>query len=150
MYAGLRTDFYKIVDDIIAGSPTNQNVKDCAPGSAVGTTILNLQQKQYRIANLLGNAARLVFHDAGEVDIRTVDKYGMDGCLSKTDPNAGLKTSETIAMNLIEQLFQVLIFFRACLSLYLILMNHYFYFHLEILSMDQSCRLLDTFRKDCH
>jgi len=106
VYAGLRTDFYKIVDNIITGNPANQDVKDTAPGSAQGATPLTLVQKQYRIANLLGNAARLVFHDAGEVDIRTADKYGMDGCLSNTAPNAGLKTAETISMNLIEKLYQ--------------------------------------------
>jgi len=106
VYAGLRTDFYKIIDNIIAGNPNNQDVKDTAPGSAVGRTTLTLVQQQYRVANLLGNAARLVFHDAGEVDIRTADAYGMDGCLSDTGPNAGLKTAETIAMNLMEKLFQ--------------------------------------------
>ena len=113
VYAGLRTDFYKIIDNIIAGNPTNQDNIDTAPGSPVGATPLTLAQKQYRVANLLGNAARLVFHDAGEVDIRTADAYGMDRCLSDTGPNAGLKTAETIAMNLMEKLFQVSFLFIA-------------------------------------
>ncbi len=62
-------------------------------------------QKAYRISNLLGSALRLVFHDAGEVDIRTSDLFGSDGCLSDSGPNSGLKEKNTIAMTIIDPYF---------------------------------------------
>ena len=70
------------------------------------TAPLNFAQKAYRVTNILGSAARLVFHDAGEVDVRTLDKFGSDGCLSDTEDNSGLKQFDTLPMTLIEDLYQ--------------------------------------------
>jgi len=101
VYAGLRTDFYAIIAQIISGDPNSPG----APG-VTATAPLNLAQKQYRVANILGSAARLVFHDAGEFDVRTLDKFGIDGCLSHTGPNSGLMQFDTLPMTLIEGLYQ--------------------------------------------
>ena len=67
---------------------------------------LDALKKAYRVSNLLGSAIRLVFHDAGEVDIRTADLFGSDGCLADNAPNSGLKEKNTIAVVLIEPLWQ--------------------------------------------
>ena len=56
-------------------------------------------------SKILGKALRLAFHDAGEIDIRTKDKLGPDGCLSDTGKNAGL-LSGTIVDTLFEPIFQ--------------------------------------------
>ena len=43
---------------------------------------------------------------SGEVDIRTSDLFGSDGCLSDSGPNSGLKEKNTIAMTIIETVWQ--------------------------------------------
>ena len=118
VYDGLVRDFYRLIDSIISGqltgAPPELNGADPAglgaPGLANTALLdnggLNIQQKQWRVANILGNAARLIFHDAGEVDITTLDKFGSDGCLSDSGPNSGLKEVNTIAMTIIEPLWQ--------------------------------------------
>ena len=75
-----------------------------APPTGTGLTAL---QKAYRVSNLIGNALRLVFHDAGEVDIRiAADRFGSDGCLANNGPNSGLKEVNVIARTIIEPLWQ--------------------------------------------
>eukprot|EP01038_Epipyxis_sp_PR26KG_P006816 gene6816-9332_t len=102
---GLRKDFYDIIKAIIAGAASNDNVIKTAPGTAKKTGIIDLVGKEYRVANLLGSAARLVFHDAGEFDQNSSDNFGPDGCLSDSDPNSGLKEDVTITMTLIQGLY---------------------------------------------
>eukprot|EP01038_Epipyxis_sp_PR26KG_P012773 gene12773-17125_t len=102
---GLRKDFYDIIKAIIVGAASNDNVIKTAPGTAKKTGIIDLAGKEYRVANLLGSAARLVFHDAGEFDKNSSDNFGPDGCLSNSDPNSGLKEDVTITMTLIQGLY---------------------------------------------
>ena len=113
VYEGVRTFFYALVDSIQNGNvqpalATQQSLDPLSlfPITAPAPTNLNVLQKAYRVANLLGSALRLVFHDAGEVDIRTLDLFGSDGCLSDSGPNSGLKEKNTIAMTIIEPLWQ--------------------------------------------
>ena len=118
VFEHVKRDFYQLIDSIINGKLINAPFEVIgadpaglgAPGLANTATLvnagLNLQQQTWRVANILGNAARLAFHDAGEVDIRTTDKFGSDGCLSDSEPNSGLKEVNTIAMTIIEPLWQ--------------------------------------------
>ena len=113
VYEGVRTFFYTLVDSIQNGNEqpalaTQQSLDPLSllPVTAPAPTNLAVLQKAYRIANLLGNALRLVFHDAGEVDIRTSDLFGSDGCLSDSGPNSGMKEKNTIAMTIIEPVWQ--------------------------------------------
>ena len=118
VWNGLKVDFYQLIDSIIngqlTGAPAGLNGADPAglgaPGLANTELLvdggLNIEQKIWRVANILGSAARLAFHDAGEVDIRTADKFGSDGCLSDSGPNSGLQEVNTIAMTIIEPLWQ--------------------------------------------
>ena len=118
VWNGLKRDFYQLIDSIIngqlTGAPADVIGADPAGLGASGLANtafltnggLNIQQQTWRVANILGNAARLAFHDAGEVDIRTRDKFGSDGCLSDTGPNSGLKEVNTVAMTIIEPLWQ--------------------------------------------
>ncbi len=53
------------------------------------------RSKELSRAGIFGAALRLAFHDAGEFDLNTDDKFGPDGCLSNTGPNSGLKEPET-------------------------------------------------------
>jgi len=55
---------------------------------------------------LFGSAVRLVFHDAGEYDIRTSDLLGPDGCLSHGPTNRGLQEDTSIVMTVLEPLWQ--------------------------------------------
>ena len=55
---------------------------------------------------LFGKAVRLVFHDAGEININTNDLLGPDGCLSDRSDNGGLLESESLVMTVIEPLWQ--------------------------------------------
>jgi len=55
---------------------------------------------------LFGIVVRLVFHDAGEFDIRTSDLLGPDGCLSNTNDNKGLIESTSLVMTVLEPLWQ--------------------------------------------
>ena len=48
----------------------------------------------------------MVFHDAGEFDIRTSDLLGPDGCLSNTNDNKGLIESTSLIMTVLEPLWQ--------------------------------------------
>ncbi|OYX40883.1 hypothetical protein B7Y94_05955, partial [Candidatus Saccharibacteria bacterium 32-49-12] len=48
-------------------------------------------------SNLFGQAVRLAFHDAGEVDIQTsVDLLGADGCMSSNGDSAGLTEATSL------------------------------------------------------
>ena len=113
VYQGVRTFFYQLVDSIQNGTPqptlalqVSNDPLSLFPTPNAAPANLAVLQKAYRVANLLGNALRLVFHDAGEVDIRTTDLNGSDGCLADNGPNSGLKESLTIAMAVIEPLWQ--------------------------------------------
>ncbi len=61
---------------------------------------------EFAQSNILGSALRLAFHDAGEIDITSKDKLGPDGCLSNTSDNAGLIEEGTIAVTVIEPMWQ--------------------------------------------
>ena len=97
VYEGIRTDFYQLVDAYQNGLPlptwataVSQDPLSLFPITVGAPANLNLFQKAYRVSNLVGAALRLAFHDAGEVDIRTTDLFGSDGCLSDNGPNSGL------------------------------------------------------------
>jgi len=49
----------------------------------------------FTLSDILGQAVRIAFHDAGEIDIRATDAMGPDGCLSPSSDNAGLIESGT-------------------------------------------------------
>ena len=97
VYEGLRSDYYALVDAITNGTPlptwvtaVSKDPLSLYPLNAPAmSNNLSVAQKAYRIANMLGAALRLAFHDAGEVDIRTTDIFGSDGCLSDSGPNSG-------------------------------------------------------------
>ena len=58
-------------------------------------------------ASLFGAAVRLVFHDAGEVDLRFGgDRLGPDGCLSHEGDSAGLTEATSLVNTVIEPLWQ--------------------------------------------
>lgn len=70
-----------------------------ALSSAMGPVNNNLPAEAR--GDLVGGVVRLTFHDAGEIDIRTTDTLGVDGCVDTTlGGNAGLAeiiaTLETI------------------------------------------------------
>ena len=97
VYVGLRTDFYQLIDAYQNGTPlpawaTSVSLDPLSlfPINVAAPANLNLNQKAYRVANLVGAALRLAFHDAGEVDMRTTDLFGSDGCLADNGPNSGL------------------------------------------------------------
>ena len=97
VYEGIRTDFYKLVDAYQNGLPlpvwataVSKDPLSLFANNVVAPANLNLNQKAYRVSNLVGAALRLVFHDAGEVDIHTADLFGSDGCLADIGPNSGL------------------------------------------------------------
>lgn len=113
VYEGVRTFFYALLDSIqndvaqpALATQISLDPLSLFPVTAPAPTNLDVHQKAYRVANLLGNAIRLVFHDAGEVDVRQTDLFGSDGCLSDSGPNSGLKEKNTIAMTIIEPLWQ--------------------------------------------
>ena len=113
VYQGTRAFFYALIKAIQTGTtpPTTATAVTQDPGSifpnnSPAPTGLTVLQKAYRVANIIGNALRLVFHDAGEVDIRKPDLFGSDGCLSDSNPNSGLKEANTVAMTIIEPLWQ--------------------------------------------
>src|SRR4051794_24160185 len=54
-------------------------------------------------ANLYGAAVRVVFHDAGEVDLQQPsDLLGPDGCLSQSTDNAGLEEATSLVFTTLE------------------------------------------------
>ncbi len=57
-------------------------------------------------SDMFGAAVRLAFHDAGEVDIRTSDLLGPDGCLSTYGGNAGLVEDISLVTTLFEPTWQ--------------------------------------------
>jgi hypothetical protein len=58
-------------------------------------------------SNLFGQAVRLVFHDAGEVDIRSsVDLFGPDGCLANNGDSAGLTEASSLVNSVMEPIWQ--------------------------------------------
>jgi FtsP/CotA-like multicopper oxidase with cupredoxin domain len=57
-------------------------------------------------SNIFGVCLRLAFHDAGELDLRTNDDFGPDGCLSNTGANAGLIEADSLVNTLLEELWQ--------------------------------------------
>jgi len=59
------------------------------------------------LSSILGQAVRLAFHDAAEIDIRsTTDTLGPDGCLSKTKDNAGLVEASSKVLTVLEPIWQ--------------------------------------------
>ena len=64
------------------------------------------QSTPFQRANIFGSCLRLAFHDAGEVNLNTADKFGPDGCLSNSGANSGLLEPETVTMSIIEPLWQ--------------------------------------------
>jgi len=60
-------------------------------------------------SQLFGKAVRLVFHDAGEIDMQSHqddDTMGPDGCLSDTSANSGLLEDSSIVMTVLEPIWQ--------------------------------------------
>jgi hypothetical protein len=60
-------------------------------------------------SQLFGKAVRLVFHDAGEIDMQSHqddDTMGPDGCLSDTSANGGLLEDSSIVMTVLEPIWQ--------------------------------------------
>ena len=58
-------------------------------------------------SNLYGQAVRLAFHDAGEVDIQTtVDLLGADGCMAHNGDSAGLTEATSLVNNVMEPIWQ--------------------------------------------
>jgi hypothetical protein len=105
VYKSLRTAFYGVID-IIMSPYVPSYFTPGAPGIPVSFLPLSMDQRKFRVANILGSAVRLVFHDAGEFDWDATDAFGPDGCLSNSDPNSGLKEASTLTMTLIENLYQ--------------------------------------------
>ena len=66
---------------------------------------LSKPSDKFQRSNILAKALRLAFHDVGEIDIRTTDLLGPDGCLSDSDENAGLLT-DSIVDTLFEPIYQ--------------------------------------------
>jgi catalase (peroxidase I) len=58
------------------------------------------------LSALYGGAVRLAFHDAGEVDVRTTDLAGPDGCLSSSADNAGIVEPASVVVSILEPLWQ--------------------------------------------
>ena len=114
VYRGVRTFFYNLIDATANGTPlpapatiVSLDPLSLFPITSPAPSVLVANQKAYRIANLIGAALRLVFHDAGEVDIRiAADRFGSDGCLANNGPNSGLKEVNVIARTIIEPLWQ--------------------------------------------
>ena len=60
-------------------------------------------------SDLFGSAVRLVFHDAGEIDIREpTDLYGPDGCLASHGGSEGLVEDDSITVTTIEAIWQTM------------------------------------------
>jgi hypothetical protein len=56
-------------------------------------------------SNLYGIAVRLPFHDAAEIDIRTSDLMGSDGCLSSSSDNNGLIEPTSLVNTVINAMY---------------------------------------------
>ena len=58
-------------------------------------------------SNLFGQAVRLAFHDAGEVDIQSsVDLLGPDGCMAHNGDSAGLTEATSLVNTVMEPIWQ--------------------------------------------
>ncbi len=57
-------------------------------------------------ANLFATAYKLALHDAAEVDLRSNDQLGSDGCLSFTDANEDLIATSSVVNTVIEPMWQ--------------------------------------------
>lgn len=58
-------------------------------------------------SNLFGQAIRLVFHDAAEIDVtQAADQMGSDGCLSNTSANRGLLEASSLVLSVLEPMWQ--------------------------------------------
>ena len=57
-------------------------------------------------SNLFGQAIRVAFHDAAEIDITQSDKMGPDGCLSDTAANNGLLLPTSLILSVLEPIWQ--------------------------------------------
>jgi len=61
----------------------------------------------FTLSDILGQAVRNAFHDAGEIDIRATDTMGPDGCLSPSSDNAGLiEAGSTKILTVLEPIWQ--------------------------------------------
>ena len=58
--------------------------------NAYNQAVANLQQNQQALANLLGAALRMAFHDAVDLDLTKPDLMGADGCIGDSQGSAGL------------------------------------------------------------
>jgi hypothetical protein len=65
-----------------------------------------LPTEEMALSTFYGSSLRLAFHDAGEVDVRTGDLMGPDGCLSSSDDNAGLVEDTSDVLTMLEPLWQ--------------------------------------------
>ena len=82
-------------------------VNTCAAYKAVKAAFLAaIPADAFGQANIFGQAVRLPFHDAGEVDITKSDSSRSDGCLSSDSANAGLVESTSIVNTVFEPIWQ--------------------------------------------
>jgi hypothetical protein len=66
---------------------------------------LDLHNDNFTKSNLYGIAVRLPFHDAAEIDIRTTDLMGPDGCLSSSADNSGLVEDTSLVNTVINAMY---------------------------------------------
>lgn len=88
-------------------APTVSKLSTCeAYNSIYNDFLAAIPTDESELSNFYGAALRLAFHDAGEVDVRTVDRMGPDGCLSATADNAGLVEDTSNVLATFEPIWQ--------------------------------------------
>jgi hypothetical protein len=89
-------------------APTSTRASICTVYSEILTRLDGLVGSNVALpSSIFGSALRLVFHDAGEVDMtKPADQMGPDGCLASDGSSDGLTGAETITMKYFEPMWQ--------------------------------------------
>ena len=100
---------HPICTSTYGSKPIASKLNTCTAYNVVKTAFNNLLPISTDIlarGKLFGKVVRLVYHDAVEIDIRTPDLLGSDGCLSEKSDNAGLLEPESLVLTVLEPLWQ--------------------------------------------
>lgn len=74
--------------------------------AAYNTAVNNLANNQLGLANLLGAALRMAFHDAVDLDLTKPDLMGADGCIGDKQGSAGLVEPTSPIYTIMEPIYQ--------------------------------------------
>jgi catalase (peroxidase I) len=78
----------------------------CSIYKSIKTSFDAATSDKSALSSIYGVAVRLAFHDAGEVDLNSVDSNGPDGCLAQVGDSSGLLETTSLVTTLIEPMWQ--------------------------------------------